>query len=96
MDTETISGAASTIASLLIILGLRVALAFLARRLKGRIPGSKASGKMPVSILSSRPLGGQHSLVVAEADGKRFLLGVSRGGISLITKLDDPDKVSYE
>ena len=88
MDTETISGAASTIASLLIILGLLAALAFLARRFKGRIPGSKAGGNTPVSILSSRPLGGQHSLVVAEVEGQRLLLGVSRGGIKLISRLD--------
>ena len=88
MDTETISGAASTIASLLILLGLLAALAFLGRRFKGRFPGSKTGGNMPVSILSSRALGGQHSLVVAEADGQRFLLGISRGGISLITRLD--------
>lgn len=87
MDTESISGAASTIASLLIILFLFVGLAFLARRLKGRIPGSKAGGNMPVAILSSRPLGGQHSLIVAQADGQRFLLGVSRGGIALISRL---------
>ncbi len=88
MDTETISGAASTIASLLVILGLLVGLAFLARRLRGRMPGSKAGGNMPVSILSSRPLGGQHSLVIAEAGGQRFLLGISRGGIALISRLD--------
>ncbi|WP_298222532.1 flagellar biosynthetic protein FliO [Acidocella sp.] len=88
MDTETISGAASTIASLLIILGLLAGLAFLARRFKGRLPGSKAGGNMPVSILSSRPLGGQQSLVIAEAEGQRFLLGISRGGIVLISRLD--------
>ncbi len=88
MDTETISGAASTIASLLVILFLLAGLAFLARRLRGRVPGSKAGGNMPVAVLSSRPLGGQHSLVIAEADGQRFLLGISRGGIALISRLD--------
>ncbi|MDE2458768.1 MAG: flagellar biosynthetic protein FliO [Rhodospirillales bacterium] len=96
MDTETISGAASTIASLLILLGLLAALAFLARRFKGRFPGSKAGGNMPVAILSSRPLGGQHSLVIAEADGQRFLLGVSRGGIALITRLETHEPDSHE
>ena len=96
MDTETISGAASTIASLLILLGLLAALAFLGRRFKGRFPGSKAGGNMPVSILSSRPLGGQHSLVIAEADGQRFLLGVSRGGIALITRLETHEPDSHE
>ena len=96
MDTETISGAASTIASLLILLGLLAALAFLARRFKGRFPGSKTGGNMPVSILSSRPLGGQHSLVIAEADGQRFLLGVSRGGIALITRLETHEPDSHE
>ncbi|MGE4481087.1 FliO/MopB family protein [Acidocella sp.] len=88
MDTETISAAASTIASLLMILGLLAGLAFVARRWRARMPGSQAGGNMPVSILSSRPLGGQHSLVVAEAGGRRFLLGVSRGGVSLIDRLD--------
>lgn len=88
MDTETISGAASTIASLLIILGLLAGAAFLARRLRNRMPSSKAGGNMPVAILSSRPLGGQQSLVIAEAGGQRFLLGVSRAGVALISRLD--------
>jgi flagellar biogenesis protein FliO len=88
VDSETISAAASTIASLLVLLGLLAGLAFLVRRLRGRIPGNQAGGKMPVSILSSRPLGGQQSLVVAEADGQRFLLGVSRNGIALISRLN--------
>lgn len=92
MDTENISAAASAFSSLLIILGLLAVAAFLARRFRGRVSGLRAggmpSGNMPVSILSSRSLGGQHNLVVAHANGQHFLLGVSRNGITLISRLD--------
>jgi flagellar biogenesis protein FliO len=95
LNPETISGAASPIASCLAILALLAGLAFLARRLRGRVPGlaagGKAPGKRPISILSARGLGGQQSLVIAEAGGQVFLLGVGRGGITLLSRLDAHD-----
>lgn len=89
MDTEIISAASSTILSLLVILGLLVICAYFAKRFLRHQNGSKkANGTMLISILCSRPLGAQQNLVVAEAKGQIFLLGVGRNGITLISRLE--------
>lgn len=88
MDTETISAAVSVIISLLVILGLLVGCAFLAKRFRNRLGIDKAAGAMKISILSTRSLGVQQSLVVAEANGECFLLGVCKGGVTLISRLN--------
>lgn len=89
MNTEIISAASSTILSLLIILGLLVICAYFAKRfLRYQNGNKKASGTMLISILCSRSLGAQQNLVVAEANGQIFLLGVSRNGITLISRLE--------
>lgn len=88
MDTETISAATSMIVSLLVILGLLIVGAFLAKRVRGRLGADKAAGGMKISILSTRSLGLQQSLVVAEANGEYFLLGICKGGITLISRLN--------
>ncbi len=91
MDTASIGSAASTIASLLAILGVLAGAAFLLRRLRGTAWGQKLSAATsPITLLATRPLGGQHSLVIAEAEGKRFLIGISRGGMTAIGRLDQP------
>jgi len=92
MDTASLSSAASSIAALLVILFLLAGAVFLARRLRGSAWGQRLNAAaQPISILSTRPLGGQHSLVIAEAEGQRFLLGVSRGGITAIGRLSSHD-----
>lgn len=88
MGTETISGAASTIASLLLILGVLVACAYLAKRFRAARDHHKNSSNMNISILGARSLGGQQSLLIAEVGSERFLLGASRSGITLISRLD--------
>lgn len=88
MDTETISAATSMVVSLLVILGLLVALAFFVKKFRMRPGVDKAALDMKISILSSRSLGVQQSLVVAETNGQYFLLGVCKGGITLISHLD--------
>ncbi|MCB5945815.1 flagellar biosynthetic protein FliO [Acidocella sp. KAb 2-4] len=88
MDTASLSSAAA----LLVILFVLAGAAFLARRLRGSAWGQKLNAAaQPISILATRPLGGQHSLVIAEAEGQRFLLGVSRGGITAIGRLSSHD-----
>ena len=89
METETISGAASTIASLLLILGILVACAYFAKRFRVRRDSHKNLNNMNISILGARSLGGQQSLLIAEVGEQRFLLGASRGGITLISRLDN-------
>lgn len=88
MDTETISAATSMVISLLVILGLLVGCAYLAKRFRTRLGVDKTNSNIKISILSTKTLGMQQSLVVAEADGQRFLLGVSKGAIELISRLD--------
>lgn len=89
MDTEITSAAASTILSLLLILGLLAVCAYFAKRfLRPQFINKKTNMAMSISILCSRSLGGQQNLVVAEAMGKIFLLGVSRNGVTLISRLD--------
>ena len=39
-------------------------------------------------IEQTRPLGNRQFLVVAECDGRRLLLGVSPGGINMLSALD--------
>lgn len=45
----------------------------------------------PISIIASRPLGGQHSLIIAEVEGARFLIGVSRESMATIGRLGAHD-----
>lgn len=91
MDTTSLGSAASTIASLLVILFVFAGAAFLLRRLRGTAWGQKLSAAAsPIGLLATKSLGGQHSLVIAEAEGKRFLIGVSRTGITTIGRLDQP------
>ncbi len=87
MDGASLSAAASTIAALLGILFVLAGAAYALRRLRGRLPGA---GSGAISVLSSRALGAQQSLIVAEAEGQRFLLGVSRNGITIISRLGTP------
>lgn len=88
MDTETFSAAASMVVSLLVILGLLFAFAFFIKKFRTRLGVDKIAGDMKISVLSSRSLGMQQSLVVAETNGQYFLLGVCKGGITLISHLD--------
>jgi flagellar biogenesis protein FliO len=88
MAGSELSLAASSISALLVILGVLVAAGFLARRLRGAGWGQQAAQGGQIDIVASRALGGQHMLVIAQADGQRFLIGVSRGGMVTIGRLD--------
>lgn len=92
MDSSLFSSAVSSSAALLVILFLLAGAAFLLRRLRGSAWGQKLNtAAPPISVRASRPLGGQHSLIIAEAEGQRFLVGVSRNGMSVIGRLDAHD-----
>lgn len=54
------------------------------KRRQGALPG----GKTRLTIAESRSLGSRQYLVVADYDGKKFLLGVCPGSIELLTPLD--------
>lgn len=91
MDSASLSAAASTLASLLAILFVLAGAALLLRRFRAKLPGGAANMQAPISIIASRPLGAQQSLIIAEAEGCRFLLGISRGGIVTIGRLGSHD-----
>jgi LPXTG-motif cell wall-anchored protein len=90
MDGTALPEAGSTIASLLAIFLILGGAAFLLRRFRARLPGvAKLPGS--INIVSSRPLGGQHTLVVAEVEGIKILIGVSRNGITTLARLGAND-----
>jgi flagellar biogenesis protein FliO len=78
----------SSLASLIVIFGVLIGATFLLRRLRGTAWGQRAVAQTQIKLIASRPLGGHNTLVIAEAEGQRFLIGVSRGGIAAIGRLD--------
>jgi len=56
----------SSTGSLLVLLALVGGAAWLARHLRGRLPGAKEGD---IKLLATRGLGGQNALVIAEAEG---------------------------
>jgi flagellar protein FliO/FliZ len=78
-------GGVRTIAGLVIVLGVLFALAWMARRGKLRLPGSR--GRAAVSIEAAVPLGERRSLVVVSVEGRRLLLGLTPAQVSLVTEL---------
>jgi flagellar biogenesis protein FliO len=91
MASFSLSGAASTLASLLAILFVLAGAAFLLRRLRAHLPGRGIKTQNAITIAASRSLGGQHSLVIAEVEGSRFLIGIGRAGITSIGRLNAHD-----
>jgi flagellar biogenesis protein FliO len=85
MGGDMFSAAASSIAALLALALLAAGAAFLCRRLRPRL----GTGTSAITLVATRPLGAHCSLVIAEADGKRFFLGIGHGFITNIARLDD-------
>ncbi len=77
---------ASSIVSLLVIFGLLIAATIMLRRLRHTQWGQRASHS-PIQITTTRPLGGQNALIIAEVEGQRFLIGLSRAGMTSIGRL---------
>jgi flagellar biogenesis protein FliO len=78
----------SSFVSLVVIFGALIGATFLLRRLRGTAWGQRTTTQTQIKLIASRPLGGQNTLVIAQAEGQRFLIGVSRGGIAAIGRLD--------
>lgn len=60
---------------------------------RGGVRGGLA-GNARLTIAESKSLGSRQYLVVADYDGKKFLLGVCPGSIELLTPLDGEGKES--
>jgi flagellar biogenesis protein FliO len=88
LGSSEIGLAASSLGSLGIIFLVLIGATLGVRRLRGTAWAQRATAQTAIKVISSRPLGGQNTLVIAEAEGQRFLIGVSRHGISAIGRLD--------
>lgn len=51
-------------------------------------PGGLTRAERKLTIAETRPLGNRQHLLVADYDGKKYLLGVCPGRIDLLTPLD--------
>lgn len=77
------------VAGMLFVLGLVAGLAWLVRRGTLRLPGNRS--RVLFSVEASMPLGERRSLVVVAVEGRRLLLGVTPGQVSLVTELAAPN-----
>jgi flagellar protein FliO/FliZ len=75
--------------AVLIVLGLVAALAWLARR--GAF-ANMGRGTRPITVETAVPLGERRSLVIVSVEGRRLLLGLTPGQISMVTELGTPAK----
>jgi len=80
--TPSISG---TLLSLLLVLGLIIALGWVLRRMPQR---RGARGADALRVRASLALGTKQRLVLIEAAGKNLLLGVSASGITCLHRYD--------
>lgn len=74
--------------SLLLIVGLILALGWLARRMPGF--GGGAASKNGLRLVASLPVGARERVVVVEVGGTQLLLGVGAGGVRTLHTLDEP------
>jgi len=80
----------SALGSLLVVIGLILLLAWLAKRfLPNHLTGA-GQGEGRLKLLQSLPLGQRRFVTLVEVDGKRFLLGVAEQQVTLLKALDDP------
>ena len=87
MENPTLSLAASAIVSLLVIFVVLFGVGFLLRRLRAAPWDRRSAAASPIQLIASRPLGGQNTLIIVEAEGQRFLIAVSHAGMQAIGRL---------
>lgn len=83
---STAGAVGSTLLSLVVVLALIFALAWLARRMSGVI-GQRNNG---LRLVASLPLTTRERIVVVEVGGTQLLLGSGPSGTRLLHKLDTP------
>ncbi|MFA5907804.1 MAG: flagellar biosynthetic protein FliO [Vicinamibacterales bacterium] len=81
-DPVLISG--RSLAAAVITIGVLAALAWALRRSSLRRTGQ------PVTVETAIPLGERRSLLIVAVEGRRLLLGVTPGQITLVTELNRP------
>ncbi len=71
----------STLLPLLVILGLLMVAAYVARRFRNGGWGLRRAGGNAITIVATRPVGPGAALMIVEAEGQRFLVSSGRQGI---------------
>lgn len=82
MDTAIL--ALRVLLSLAVVLGL---LWVVQRRL---VRGARAMGRNPITVVGRQGIGQKASLVIVEADGRRFLLGVTEQSVNVLHTSEAP------
>jgi flagellar biosynthetic protein FliO len=78
-------GVARALVALVAVFGLLVGLLWLLRR--GHLGGLARRRPGTIAVETAVPLGERRSLVVVAVEGRRLLLGVAPGQVSLLTEL---------
>lgn len=76
----------SAVLALLLVVGLILALAWLARRM----PGAVASSNKSLRVVASLAVGQRERLMVVDVGGTQLLLGVGPGGTRTLHTLAEP------
>jgi flagellar protein FliO/FliZ len=85
--TTSGSGLLGMAGSLLLVLAMIFALAWLLRRMQGvRIGGVAQS----VRVIGGSSVGAKERVLLIEAGGKTFLVGVAPGAVNLLHRYDEP------
>ena len=82
-----------SLVGVIVVLGLVVGLAWLLRR--GAF-GALRPGSRAITVETAMPLGERRSLVIVSVEGRRLLLGMTPGQISMVTELDAAAPVPVE
>ncbi|HEY1858057.1 FliO/MopB family protein [Acidocella sp.] len=77
----------STLVPLVVILGLLMAAAYVARRWRDGNLGARRTGQNAITIVATRPVGPGAALMIVEAEGQRFLVSSGRQGLTPIGAL---------
>ena len=93
MNGDEATGLAGSLLTTLVALVVVLAIAWLTLRLWARLSGGRvasggASGR--VRIVQSVPVGTRERLVIARHGGSEYLLGVTAGGISVVSRTTLP------
>jgi flagellar protein FliO/FliZ len=80
-----------TILTIVISLAVLAGLAWLLRR-----GAATRKSRLPVSVETAVPLGERRSLVIVAVEGRRLLLGLTPGQVSLVTELQPPFSEALE
>jgi flagellar protein FliO/FliZ len=86
-----IAGIGSILVSLAVILLLLAGAAYLARRFRNGAGLARMPTRSRIEIIGARQIGWQCSLMIVEAEGRRFLIGAGRNGLTSIGALDAPE-----